>query len=591
MSENENTEIETFGAGEQRPADEPKVTAEPVDVPRVVDADPTNLSYTPPALSPEELEARLNEQAATDMPARELELEEQPEEEVFGDAYTPNPSVTEDLPILENLDPEIEAALKKLPRVLFPNHTEQELADLYVHVEQKILAQQAHRSRLVELEQAGHLKAVEVTKGNYIFVTEKERQAMAMIAQYRQLVRTGHGETLFADGEVWRNTPTVGSDVIAIGKSNFAKSNDPVLKMRGALGLSGEFPVPLWSSGIHLKLSAPGAIEGLKLETSILLEKMDMARDTMGYALSAPAIYTNGPVIDFILQHVLFSTAGTTNPDDLGDLILLTDLEPMAGGAAATVYPDGFTLERPCLKSNGGCGHVTRRKINIRRELVVRWERLTEHQKSFMAKRNGRHDPKTIRNYQSMTRPDVSRLVDLGGGYFLRLSVPTLNRYRRLASAWMSRLTNGAKDLIVSNAHREERETFMQRQSNIALIMAFAPWIDAFIYRESVDADDQVIISREVDDPDKQYEADMAMDKELTDLSADGGQTEIIVAQIKKFIDDMTMSAFVVPKTICGGCGKPVTGDNLSKHPHVVPINTIELFFILLRHKIRNSGK
>ena len=550
---------------------------------------PTLPQETP--LTPEEIEARLNEQASSAMPDRELELEEQPEEEVFGDAYVPNTSVTEDLPILDVITPEIEADLKKAPRVLFPNHTDDELSGLYDHVEKKIIAQQPSRVRLVELEQAGHLRPVEVAKGKFIFVTEKERAAMAMIANYRELVRTGHGETLFADGEVWRNAPQVGSDIIAIGKSNFAKSNDPILKMRGALGMSGEFPVPLWASGLHLKLSAPGAIESLKLETSILLEKMDMARDTMGYALSAPAIYTNGPVIDFILQHVLFSTAGTTSPDDLGDLILLTDLEPMAGGAAATVYPDGFTMERPCLKSNGGCGHVTRRKINIRRELMVRWERLTDHQKAFMAKRSGRHDPKTIRNYQSMTRPDISRMVDLGNGYYLRLSVPTLNRYRRLATAWMSRLTNGAKDLIVSNAHREEREVFMQRQSNIALIMAFAPWIDAFIYRETVDAEDQIVISRDVDDPDKQYEADMAMDKELTDLSADGGQTERIVGQIKKFIDDMTVSTFVVPKTKCGGCGKPVTGDELSKHPHVVPVNTIELFFTLLRHKIRNSGK
>ena len=544
-----------------------------------------------PPLTPAEIEARLNEQQGEEEVFRELELDEQPEAEVFGNTVTPNKNVTEDLAILELFTPAIEQQMKNAVRVLYPNHSDVEMAELYNHIEARILAQQPNRAKLVEEEAAGHLLAVEVAPRKFLYVTEKERAAMAMLAQYRQLVRSGHGETLFTEGEVWRNAPQIGSDIIAIGKSNFEKSTNPVMKMRGALGLSGEFPVPLWASGLHLKLAAPGAIDSLKLETTLLLEKIDMSRDTMGYSLSAPAIYTNGPVIDFILQHTLSSTAGTTNPNELGDLILLTDLEPLAGAAAATVYPDGFVLERPCLKSNGGCGHVTRRKINVRRELMVRWERLTEHQKAFMAKRSGRHDPKTIRGYQDQSRPDISRLIDIGGGYFLQLTVPSLNRYRRLAGSWMSRLTNGAKDLIVSNAQREERDAFMQRQSNIALIMAFSMWVESFIYRPSIDADPVVVVTREVSDPDKQFEADLAMDKELTDLSADGGQTERIVAQIRKFIDDMTLSSYVVPKTHCGGCGKPVTGDDLATHPHVVQVNTIELFFTLLRHKIQNSGK
>lgn len=588
MSENEN---ELSG-----PTDQPLGTPveQPTPLDQVLYQEPIPAPVPKAEPTPEELEAQLSAQLADEEEAPAIpELEQQPKAEVFGGDPVPNENVHEAVPVLEEVSDEDWEKLAKLGSVILPNDDQLELDRIYTHITRTIVLHQPARHRLVELKQAEHLHALPLGPNQVLYVTEKERASMAMLGLNRKIVRQGHGEELFNGGE-WTNLPKVGDTILALGQTKFEKSKDPILQFRGAMGLSGEYPIPLWASGLHLKVTSPSAVDSLRLDTKIILEKIESARETMGYSLGSSSIYMNVPVIDFILERVLSSTAGTTTPAELERLILLTDLEMLVGAAAATIWPDGFPMERPCLKSNGGCGTVVKRRINLRRALWPDWSRLTENQKNFMVKRSGRHDVATIQNYQSMTRPAVPRLIDLGRGYFLKLMVPNLAQYKRIAGAWMSRLTNGAKDLISSGSNRTERENFIEVQANIALIMAFAHWVEAIVHKPTVDADEVVVVTRVVADPDKQYEADMAVDKELTDLSADGGQTQRIVGEIKKFIDAMTIAVYAVPKTHCTNpeCGKLVTGDDTyAKHPALVQVNTVELFFTLARLQIQNSGR
>lgn len=550
--------------------------------------------------TPVDLPSLLDQQAAapesaTPPPVKIPELNEQPEEEVFGGDVKSNPNIHIDAsaPILEEISEEQVRQLADIGTLFAPNHSAEELTKLYEHTVKVITAHQRHRHALVKSGENTPYFAINVGDNQTLYITALERDVMANIGYYRRIQRQGHGEHLFTEGDTWINMPKVGDAILAIGKNNFANSKDARMKFRGAMGLSGEYPSPLWASGLHLKLESPGALDSFKLEVKLLLDKVDSARDSMGYALDAASTFLNLPVFEFIAEHILSTSVGTINRNELEQLILLTDLEPLAGSMGSAIYPDGFLLERPCLKSNGGCGHRNHRKINVRRSQLVRFNRLSEHQQQFMSRRSAHNDPATVRNYQSQVRPEISRLIDLGKGYYLRLRVPTIAQYRRIAGAWMARLTGSAKQMFVSNAQQEDRQNFMDSQANIALIMAFAHWVEAIEFHPELGGDVEVVVSRTIEgnDPAKQFEADESVDKELIDLSADGGQTRVIVEKIKKFIDDMTLSVFVAPKTKCAGCGKSVTGDDLSLHPDVVQLNAVELFFTLLRHKIQHSGK
>jgi len=236
------------------------------------------------------------------------------------------------------------------------------------------------------------------------------------------------------------------------------------------------------------------------------------------------------------------------------------------------------------------------RKVNLRRMLFVRRSRVTEHQFALMAKRSARVDVKTVRGYQESMRPEVSRYIDIGEGMRIKLRVPTLAQYERQATAWMDQMDSRARAVMVSYANEADRQVFLQRANNIAMVMAYSHWIEAVV-EEDVEAENgvRVILSRILDEADeedleKQYQADQDLDKLLESFADDGDLTTKIADGIEKFINEMTIATVAVPKSGCPKCGKPLTGDTLSKHPHLVSINPIEVFFTLIHHRIQRAG-
>jgi len=530
-------------------------------------------------------------------PAGQAGADEEPEAapDVYAGIYTPNENVTETLKVLDELTDDELRALAKNGSVLLSNMEEEELIKIDAMVRQQIGRNQKHRRKLVDDGVPGDWQAVEFMRGDkpiIVFMTEAEREAMQVLEFYSRSIRHGTGQDVFTDGNKWTNLPAIGDSKIAMGLVDHSKNKDPIVVLRHKLGLSSEHSVPMWGTGLHLSLEGPGALENLMLDTKLLLEKIDQGRGSSGYVYSASSVYLNREVASFVLNKVRYSTAGTVDVETLKDLLLLTDLEPLALGAASTIFPDGYMLQRPCLTSQGGCGHVIERRVNLRRMLFVSDSKLTKDQLQFMSKRSGRVDISTIKTYQEQMRPHISRLVALKNGQAIRLRVPTIAAYERIAGAWMDKMQNKAKELVQSNANEQERNNYMARATNVALLMAYGHWVEAFVdLGNGLDDDAVDIVSRAGSkDAEVQYKADMAIDKLLEDLSGDVDLATKVVTAIEQFIVDMTIATVAVPKAICPKCGNPVSGDESSKHPHLVNINPIELFFTLLRHKIMTAG-
>lgn len=498
--------------------------------------------------------------------------------------YAPMKDVELAIPVIE------EGKFENYDAVMLSNHDSKELESARETFMKYLLSQQKDRRRQAE-EGTAQYRVASLDSGP-IYLTESELMALGTMGVYEKTLRQGAGVGIFECGDSWTNLPKFGEIPIVPGKVDHTTSKDPVTRIRGRLGLSTKLNVPLWGSGLHLQLEGPGLLDQLRLDISMLLEKVESSRASNGFALSAPAVFLNRHVIDFILSYVSSSTLGTVDIQTLKRTILLTDLEPLALYGAASIYPDGYNLERPCLEEFGGCGHVVTRKVNLRRMLFVRQSKFSPTQLEFMAKRSGQIDPSLMRNYQESSRPDVSRYIDLDGtGLMLKLKVPTIAEYERVAGAWMTRMETRARSLLTSDASEQDREAYLAKANSMALIMLFGHWIEAVVEREGdLDTQPVVLLSRPSPDaPPTQETAamDEKVDKILEDLSGDLKMVEKIGSGIEKFMNDMTLSTVAVPKTICPNCKKPLTGDQNSQHPHLVSINPIELFFTLLRHRIQ----
>lgn len=542
-------------------------------------------------------EASVPSTSADDVLEHIPEEEPAPEEPVYAGEYTPNPNVEEAFPVTEDLT---EAELKNLARfgaVLLSNMELTEIVQLDRMVRAQVAKEQPKRKQMADDQgNIPGMVAYDMRQGRgvtRIWLSAAEAETMDLLSEYRRTIRNAGNYDLLTEGDFWTNLPKSNDSKIAMAMVDQSKQKDPLLAMRSRLGLSARHSVPMWASGMNIQLEGPGALQQLSLDTQLLLEKIEGGRDSNGYIYSASAVYLNRLVSDFLLKQVKSTTAGIVGVAELKKLILLTDLEPLALGGAATLFPEGYLLQRPCLTSRGGCGHVVERKVNLRRMLFVSTSKLSKDQLQLMSKRTGHVDSKTIMGYQEAVRPDISRLVPLKNGVSIRLRVPSLATYERIAGAWMTKMEHSSKELVASNASPEERQIYLDRAASVALLMAYAHWVDAFITTDpaSPENDPEVVVQR-LDDSDlkAQFEADREMDQQLEDLSGDAEISNLVAEAIEKFIGKMTIATAAVPKVRCPKCKKPVSGDDQSTHPHLVSVNPIELFFILLRRKIQNAG-
>lgn len=485
--------------------------------------------------------------------------------------------------------------IKNLGSIAMSNFESDELEVIRRGIYGRVFSQQPRRAQMVKSGVKHPYTKVDMGNQQTVLLTQEELHSINNVTSYTRSLRVGFGHKIF-DTDEWTNLPSNGDLKIAITGNDPTKSNDPIMRIKGKLGLSTEGNAVLWHTGMHMTLEGPGVLEQLRLETKLSDEKIESARGSNGLVYSASSVYLNRAVADFVLGCVTKTTIGTVNPEELKKVILITDLEPMTQAAAATIYPDGYNLDRPCLTDFGGCGETLTRKVNLRRMLFVRRSRITNDQFALMAKRAGRVDVRTVRGYQDSMRPEVSRYIDIGAGLKVKMRVPTIANYERQASAWMDELDNRSREVMVSYASEDDRQSFMVRANNIAMVMAYSSWIEAVVEEDPESPNGlKTILSRvlpedEAEDLEKQYQADMDLDKLLESFADDGELTTKIANGIEKFINDMTLATCAIPKSHCPSCGVPLTGDSLSKHPHLVSINPLEVFFTLIHHRIQQAG-
>jgi hypothetical protein len=426
-------------------------------------------------------------------------------------------------------------------------------------------------------------------------MTDEEQRAMDLIRDFKKQVAFNHIGDIIEDGEKATNRPLVDNVPIMMGIASNPGKTDGLAAVREDLNLGHKIAVPFWATGMHARFQAPGALAQIALDTQLGEEKIREALESAGYALAAPAVFLNREITDWVLKHLISTTAGTVDPRILKETITLLDFDQLVSSAAYALYPKGFPVTRYCVNSALNCDGEVKDLLNINRMIIVFDERLDEHQMRFMSKRSGVHDLKTIRNYQSKMRPNISRYVDLVNGIRLKLRIPTIAQYESTSTAWLDNMTTEAKALISSNAREEDRQNYMVRAQRVSTVMAYAHWVEGIVRQgEELESEPVMVATRHLPEGatlEQQYEADKEIDDFLRDFANSPELTKLFTDALEKFIAAMTITAVCLPKVHCPKCGEPIDKDTGSKqdHPALVTINPTEFFFTLLRLKIASA--
>ncbi len=377
---------------------------------------------------------------------------------------------------------------------------------------------------------------------------------------------------IFKKGD-WGQGLEIGGDNLLRQSLINAKDNvaNPVASIMTQLGMGTVIQIPLWHSGIWVAIRKPKETDLLNLEADIAADKTSLGRATEGAVFSNNEVYAKKAIVDFVLDHVVRTTYESSEPARLAEVILETDWPLLAWGILLAEYPSGYRHLQPCVANPETCEHVIDTMLNIGRLLWVDRSRFTPSQIAHMKSRTTTHSREKIKAYQDEHRLNVKSTIQLNKVLELQLRVPTLAESIARGLDWVEDISDMAKKAFtLSKMSEASRERHRTNIATMASIRQYVQWFGSF---------------RRVDRQET-YSNEQMVEEILSNINESGEFSTAVHNRIREYINDTTLACIALPKWKCPKCqGEP--SEEYLRHPDLVPLDIVDVFFTLLDQKIR----
>lgn len=376
-------------------------------------------------------------------------------------------------------------------------------------------------------------------------------------------------ETLNREGADFRQTVQSEKGPLSIAQPNFSNMSDTmmtgeraVLRIRALTGMGSIMQIPLWHSGFWLTIKAPSDAALLELNRRLVEEKIEIGRRTHGLAFGNTSVFFAGWIMDFALQHMYETTC---KPDvDWRSRISSLDVPLIAWGLACAIWPRGFPYARSVMKKDSEEFKVIREKINIGKILWTDTSALTPWQVSHMAQRRGAHmTNEMLDRYQKEFTRGQGRTVKLSDKIALELATPTLDEYLTSGQKWVNNIVLMVDKAFGMPPGDAARNSYITDQAKATNMRQFGHWVKAVHVEGNV-----------IEDVD-------TVEQTLDALSSIDDFRQVYFEGIQKYIEDSTISIVAVPAT------EETDNPSLPRFPHLLPIDALSVFFILLGQKVQ----
>lgn len=371
---------------------------------------------------------------------------------------------------------------------------------------------------------------------------------------------------------LWKQSAEHEGIPLRASKVVLRKTDDPVLRIRNELGMGGLVQIPLWHSGIWLTLRTPSDKALLELERRISADKIDLGRRSNGMVFSSTEVYATTHITDFVLEHLHTTNVEAYTPELLKSLIRVTDIPQMAWGILLAIYPKGYPLTQPCIADPDKCDHIIEQLINIGRISWVDTTKLTPRQCKHMSARVAKWSAEKIMDYQQEFIFGANANIPLNDRISIRLHVPSLQQAQESGYAWVDGITTTTQKAFNLRLKEDEREGYIREQALLTGLRQYSHWIGSVV-NASEDGEEEVIADAEV------------LDDIIETICASEELTDKVYRAILNYIDGCTISLIALPRYKCPACQKEPSPEYL-KHPHLIPLDVIYVFFILRVQKL-----
>ncbi len=339
-----------------------------------------------------------------------------------------------------------------------------------------------------------------------------------------------------------------------------------VNRIRSRIGMGDTVKIPLFHSGLWVSIKAP--IEGDLIDflRRLSQEKINLGRSTSG------AIFSNLNVVvaefyrNFIAEHVVETSY--YNIDKVFSRILAPDLDHLVWGLACAVYPNGFDYARSVISPDDGQKKIIRDKINLSKIQWTDRHALSESQLNHMGNRaNGSMSEASVTRYQEelFLRTNRNAVIEAENGtkIDIDLKIPTLDEYIEIGNEWLNSIIKMVDSTLGMNGTVDngERAKAINEQGMASYLQMYSHWI------EKIGVENEEVVEKET------------IGKILAAIGSNEQIRRSIVKEVTRFIDDSVVSLIALPALTDTEAAK------LPAFPHLVPINVLHIFFILLVQK------
>lgn len=332
-----------------------------------------------------------------------------------------------------------------------------------------------------------------------------------------------------------------------------------VLRVRALLGMGNVVQIPLFHSGFWISLKAPMDSDLLALNQRLEMDKIALGRQTYGLLYGNHSVYTVQRILAVALEH-LYATS-LADSRDLINKIAAPDIITIVWGLACSIWTSGFPYSRAVVNDPKDPHRIVREILNISKLFYTNQAKLTTWQRNHMAKRNEKMSEESIKRYRDEFAL-TERRIELRDDLAMTLRIPSAGEYLDAGQAWVDGIVHTFGEAFATDPGDDRRNEYLVDQGKATAMRQYVHWV------KEIHPGKHLIEDRDT------------INTLISDLSKDSAIRGKYFQQVQQFIDDITISLIAVP-TITDADEKDTKPD----FPHLLPIDPIVTFFILLGQK------
>ena len=403
-------------------------------------------------------------------------------------------------------------------------------------------------------------------------------------------------EALAKEGSNWRQIIEYGNQRFGMGRRSIPSSagekltgKEAVYHMRSALGLSRPQRIPCIHSGFWVELSPPKIPDVALLCQNILSEKDSVGRAHKAVMLSSNSVVIREHLIEFILKHISATNYEHQDIDSLREAICLLDYPALIVGAAASLWPDNYPLQVPCLDNELKCQHINVFNVFIHRLTVFNTAALTSEQLQQLSQSRTPISKEKLEAYKAkMLNGEPNRRVCINEKKIqnaaeerdLRVYVtfqhPNLAQHIEQGKLWVQGINEKVMEEMASSSREETEEMIAREHSH---------WVKS--YEVDYGNGNVAVIDTQED-----------IMEALETISEDQDILEAFYEALRQYMIDCTLCVSGIPRVRCEKCDEQLKVEG-SEDPlsfvgaydsnFIIPIDVESTFFTLALSKVTHQ--